>query len=61
MTQMIVEKIERIEELLLEINGKIDNFMGFEDLSEIEKEEVRTLREEVRSREYLTFDEVFEE
>lgn len=59
MSEALIEKIEHIETLLVEINGKIDNFMGFDDLSDDEMEEVKKLREEVKSGEYLTFDEVF--
>lgn len=59
MTQVLLEKIERIEALLLEINAKIDNFIGFEDLNNEERDEVEKLREEVRLGEYLAFDDVF--
>ena len=59
MSEAIMEKTERIENLLISINGKLDNFMGFEDLSDDEKDEVKKLRKEVKSGEYMTFDEVF--
>ncbi len=59
MNEVILEKIERIENLLIAINGKIDNFMGFEDLDDDEKDEVKKLRKEVESGKYMTSDEVF--
>lgn len=59
MNEAILEKIERIENLLIAINGKIDNFMGFEDLDDDEKDEVKKLRKEVESGKYMTSDEVF--
>ena len=59
MDSVLIEKIEHIETLLISINGKIDNFMGFEELDEVEKKEVGKLREEVESGKYMTFDDVF--
>ena len=44
--------------LLLEINSKIDNFLGFEELSEEERKETELIKKEVESGEYLIFDEV---
>ena len=61
MSQLLLEKINHIEMLLVEINSKLDNFMGFEELSEEEKRELDNLREEVKAGEYVTFDEVFGE
>ncbi len=54
-----MEKIDHIEKLLMEINAKIDNFLGFEELSEEELEEIERLREEVKSGEYVRFEEMF--
>ena len=59
MNKAIMEKIERIENLLVSINGKIDNFLGFEDLSEEERNEVKKLRKEINAGEYMTFSDVF--
>ncbi|MEX2720324.1 MAG: hypothetical protein Q6362_002760 [Candidatus Wukongarchaeota archaeon] len=61
MSESIIEKIENIEKLLIEINAKIDNFLGFEDLSAEEVEEIRKLREEVKRGEFVEFEDVFEE
>lgn len=49
-----------MEKLLKEINSKIDNFLGFEELGVQEKEEVEEIRKEVRRGNYLKFEEVFE-
>jgi len=57
----LLEKINHIEKLLIEIGAKIDNFLGFEELSEEEKEEVQKLREEVNKGEYVSYKEVFSE
>ncbi len=61
MSESIIEKIENIEKLLIEINAKIDNFLGFEDLSAEEVEEIRKLREEVKRGDFVGFEDVFEE
>jgi hypothetical protein len=60
MSQALFEKITHIESLLLELNSKIDNFLGFEEMGEKEKEEVNLLRLEVRSGKLSSFDEVFQ-
>ena len=61
MPDIMMEKIERIEELLMELNSKIDNFLGFEELSPEEIEEIMALRKEVKEGKYVSFEEVFEE
>ena len=58
MTQALMEKMESIEALLLAVNAKIDNFLGFEELEEAEHEEVEELRKEVKSGKYSHFDEL---
>ena len=59
MSQELLEKISHIEMLLLEINSKIGNFLGFEELSEEGRKEIELPEKEVESGEYLTFDDVF--
>lgn len=59
MSQELLKKINHIEMLLLEINSKIDNFLGFEELSEEERKEIESIEKEIESGEYFTFDEVF--
>lgn len=61
MSEAVLEKMNEIERLLLEINAKIDNFSGFEDLSNAEKEEIENLRDEVQRRELIAFEDVFSE
>jgi len=59
MSQELLEKMNRIEMLLRGIHSKIDNFLGFEDLSDEERKEMDLIEKEVESGEYFTFDEVF--
>ncbi|HEC88037.1 MAG: hypothetical protein KAT49_04295 [Methanomicrobia archaeon] len=59
MSEVLIEKIDRIEALLLELSAKIDNFLGFEEITEEEKEEVEKLKEEIKKGEYLSIDQVF--
>ena len=61
MSQALMRKMDRIEALLVELNAKIDNFLGFEDLEDEEEREVEKLRKEVESGEYVRFEEVFGE
>ena len=61
MSQELLEKINHIEKLLIEINAKIDNFLGFEGLSEEERKEIEQIEKEVNSGEYFTFDDIFED
>ena len=61
MTEALIEKIDRIEALLVKVNAKIDNFLGFENLEPEEKKEIEMLRKEVASGVSAGFDEVFEE
>ncbi len=61
MSQELLEKMNRIEMLLLEINSKIDNFLGFEELSEEQRKEVELIEKEVETGEYFTFDEVIKD
>ncbi|MGD2248841.1 MAG: hypothetical protein PVF58_10590 [Candidatus Methanofastidiosia archaeon] len=61
MSQELLEKINHIEMLLREINFKIDNFLGVEELSEEERKEIESIEKEVESGKYLTFDETFED
>lgn len=59
MIDELLEKISNIEKLLNEIDAKIDNFLGFEELTEEEKEEIRRLREEVRRGDSINFKDAF--
>jgi len=61
MGDTLLEKINHIEKMILELNTKIDNFLGYEDLSEEEKKEVDEVREEMKQGEYVGFEELFGE
>lgn len=60
MSDLILKRIDKLEKLLLEINSKMDNFLGFEELNPDEKDEVTKIREEIKSGEYMSFKEAFE-
>ena len=45
----------------MEINAKIDNFLGFEELDKEEKKEIKALRKEIDSEGYVSFENVFED
>ena len=54
MPDVVMEKMEHIERLLLQLNAKIDNFLGYEDLTS--EEELKQIRREVKSGEYVPLD-----
>ena len=56
MSEVLIEKIDHIEALLLELSAKIDNFLGFEEITE--KEKVEKLKEEIKGGEYLSILEI---
>ena len=51
----VVERLERIERLLIALNAKIDNFLGYEEITGKEREELRKMREEVKRGEFVRF------
>lgn len=53
---MVMEKLEHIEKLILQLNARIDNFLEYEDLTSDEQEELKKIRREVRSGEYVPSD-----
>jgi hypothetical protein len=59
MSDVVLKRINDIEKILIEINAKIDNFIGYEELTEKERRELRKIRKEVKRGEYVSFDEVF--
>ncbi len=61
MTDIILEKITNIERMLIEINAKIDNFLGFEELTDEERRELKEIKEEINRGEYVEFEYVFRE
>ncbi len=56
---MLEKRIERMERLLEEINSKIENFMGYEELNEEEDREVRRILDDVKKGNYVRFEELF--
>ena len=56
MPDIVMEKMEHIEKLLLQLNAKIDNFLRYEDLTPGEQEELARIRREVRSGDYVPLD-----
>jgi hypothetical protein len=61
MENVLEKKLSHIESLLIELHAKIDNFLGFETLTEDEKKELITIREEIQADQLEKFDKVFEE
>ena len=61
MSDVLLEKINNIERMIIELNTKIDNFLGYEDLTEEEKKEIEKIREEIKKGEYVEFEELFDD
>ncbi|MCC7573795.1 MAG: hypothetical protein KO464_10545 [Candidatus Methanofastidiosum sp.] len=59
MTDILMERLDHIEEMLKEINSKIDNFLGFEEITDDEKEEFKKLREEIKNGQYEIYENTF--
>jgi hypothetical protein len=53
MADMVMEKLEHIEKLILQLNARIDNFLGYEDLTPDERDELKKIRREVKSGYYV--------
>jgi len=61
MSDTLLEKINNIERMIIELSTKIDNFMGYEDLTDNERKEIHKIREEIKRGEYVEFSELFGE
>ncbi len=59
--QQLFEKILKIEKLLEQINSKMDNFLGIEELAEDELNELQTIHEEIDKGEYIKLEELTED
>jgi len=59
MADVLLEKINHIERMVMELNMKIDNFLGYEDLREEEKKELEEIREDIKRGGVIRFDELF--
>lgn len=57
--EVLPEKMNTIEQLLLQLSAKIENFLGYEILSEEEQKELDQVRKEIKSREYVPMDQAF--
>jgi len=56
----ILKKIGDMEKILIEINSKIDNFLGLEELMPSEKKELDEIKKEIKDGKYKEFEEVFD-
>ena len=61
MSDLLLKKLNNIEKLLLEVNAKIDNFLGFEELSDKEIQELEEISQEMKDGKNYKFDEVFQD
>ncbi len=57
--ELLERRISNVERLLEEINAKIENFMGYEELSEEEEKEVEKILNEIKEGKYVRFEELF--
>lgn len=60
MSDLLLKKIINIEKLLQEVNAKIDNFLGFEELSNKEIQDLDEISQEMKEGNRSKFDEVFQ-
>jgi hypothetical protein len=58
MPDIVMEKLEHIEKLILQLNARIDNFLEYEVLTSDEKVDLKKIRREVKSGEYVPADKV---
>lgn len=61
MSEAVSAQLHRMEGLLLELNSKIDNYMGLAELSPEELEELDEIETEMAAGDFATFDEVFKD
>ncbi len=57
--ESLERRISNVERLLEEINAKIENFMGYEELTEEEEREVEEILSEIKEGKYTRFEELF--
>ncbi len=57
--ELLERRISNVERLLEEINAKIENFMGYEELTEEEEKEVEKILNEIKEGKYVRFEELF--
>ena len=56
--ELLLQKIDNLETLIIQLNDKIDNYFGMEDISTEEREEIQKLWNEVASGEYVTLNDL---
>lgn len=56
--ELLLQKIDNLETLIIQLNDKIDNYFGMEDISTEEREEIQKLGDEVASGEYVTLNDL---
>ncbi len=61
MDKTILKKLDSIESLLIQLNNKIDHFLGLEIISDEERKELAAIRAEVDAGHFDTFENVFED
>ena len=54
--ELLLQKIDNLETLIIQLNDKIDNYLGMEDISTEEREEIQKIRDEIASGEYVTLE-----
>ncbi len=57
--EILERRISNVEHLLEEINAKIENFMGYEELTDEEEREVEEILNEIKKGKYTRFEELF--
>ncbi len=57
--EILERRITNVEHLLEEINAKIENFMGYEELTDEEEREVEEILNEIKKGKYTRFEELF--
>jgi len=61
MSDVLMKKIDHIERLIMELNMKLDNFLGYEELTDEEKKELEVIRRDVKKGGYVGFGGLFGE
>ena len=59
MSQEMLERLERIEMLIQDIETKLDNYLGVEDIDDQECKEVERLRKDVQEGNVVPLQDVF--
>lgn len=60
MNTTLDKRLDSIEEFLERIESKMDNYMGFDTISEEEKKEILKIKKEMNEGKYHSYNEVFD-